>query len=423
MSLLGKILAIINVLAVVGTLALMGMYYGKRSAWQYRVFRQQLMEQGLPVDEAQRDEMDRSLVGKLDTETQKDLFKDAAPNAPVATQRAEVERVKQTLDGKIAGDKRQQIHALSRILTPMAVTYEHLRGLRACQTYLRDDKALQLLKERLNAADKTANQQIKDGKAKEYDVAFHEALAALFADPPGPLAEAFLAAKKAPGGGDPLDKALDTQLAQLQGEYTQMFQRALTDTGGKDGDKSGASRQKRRIIAFLLLNMVDVLPDEAPGGAAAKPANIWEEPKYKRFLKVVGVQAAAEALDTQTAPLKDIAAEVDLERLRERGLFAVEHGKAVNLVLDKVYELNRHERLHELKKQERIAHEESLKKRELDVKFYQEQLATLRDKTAKDLEELRGMSNQLLKNRVELRDATEDNQKLEKDIRALEGVR
>ncbi|HEY7307977.1 MAG TPA: hypothetical protein VH643_01320 [Gemmataceae bacterium] len=429
MSLLGKLLAIVNVLAVVGALALMGMVYGKRSTWQYQVFRQQLMETGLPVDPAERDEMDRSLAGKIDSETQKDLFKDAAPNAPVATQLDEVKRVKDELNRKIegAGDKKKQIYMYSRILTPMAVTYEQRKELHAYQTYLRDDAAFKKLHDRLGQADKTATQQIKDGKAKKYDEAFHEALAAQFVDPPGPLAEAFLAAKKADMAGNVdklLDPSLDPQLAELKRQFDEMFQSTTAGTGGTEiGSKSGATRQKRRVIAYLLLNMVDVLPDEAPGGAAAKPANIWEDPKYKRFLKVVGVQAAAEALETQASLLKDIAAEVDTERLRERGLFALEHDKAVTLVQEKAVEVDRHTRLLELKQKEQTAHEENLKKRELDVKFYQEQLAKARKKTADDLDVLRRMSDQLLKERVKLRDATEDNQRLEKDIRALEGVR
>jgi hypothetical protein len=413
---------------VLGALALMGMVYGKRTAWQYQVFRQELTMDGLPVDEAQRDEMDRPLADKIGPDTQKDIFQGTMPADPVATQRAEVNRVKGDLERKVqsAGDKKKQLYTLARILTPMALTFDQREGLRAYQTYLRDDAAFAKLKTRLEQADKTATQKLKDGKAKVYDEAFHEALAAQFTDPPGPLGEAFLVARKADAAGNVdkvLDQSLDAQLAQLQGQFKQMFDSAVEGTGSADGGKSGATRQKRRVIAFLLFNMADVLPDEAPGGAAAKPANLWEDPKYKRFLKVVGVQAAAEAVDAQAALLKDLAAEVDTARLRDRGLFAQEHAKAVSLVQDKVAELDRHTRLYELKQQELLAHEENLKKRALDVKFYQEQLDAARKKTSGDLDVLRKMSDQLLKERVKLRDATEDNQKLEKDIRALEGVR
>ncbi|HEY7427952.1 MAG TPA: hypothetical protein VH682_27210 [Gemmataceae bacterium] len=422
MSLLGKILAIFNVLAVIGALALMGMTYGKQRVWEYSVFRQKLMMNGLPVDPGERDEKNQPLGDNIGPTTQKELF----PQNPITTQKAEVERVRGELQSKIqgAGDKKKQIYLYARVLTPMALTYEQRARLMAYQTYLRDDKAYEHLKERLKTADEAEKKQSQDRRVKPYDEAFNEALAAQYTDPPGPLADEFLAVKKADPKMDfetALGKSLDNHLAQLQGQFEKMFQDALEGT--TDASKTGASPQKRRVIAFLLFNMVNALPDEAAGDAAAKPSNLWDDPKYKRFLNVVGVRAAAEAVNDEAVLLKAIAGEVETARLRERGIFAIEHRFAIDLVEEKSALLEAHNLLYARKQKELATHEETLKKRELDVKFYEDQLAAARKETAGHLKALREMSDKLLQARVELRDATEKNQKLEKDIRALEGAR
>jgi hypothetical protein len=61
-----------------------------------------------------------------------------------------------------------------------------------------------------------------------------------------------------------------------------------------------------------------------------------------------------------------------------------------------------------------------LKKRKRDVKQYTEDWDAAKRDTAKDLTELRKLSGTLFQERLKLRDDTEENQKLEKEIRALE---
>jgi hypothetical protein len=400
------------------------MSYARQRVWQYAVFRQDLLANGLPVDEGERDQQNRPFVDNIGPSTQKDLF----PQNPVTTQKAEVERVRNELQNKIqTGDKKKQIYLFARVLTPMALTYAARERLLAYQTHLRDDNAFKLLSERLAQLDKAARQQPKgDQQAKPYDEAFKEALAIQYADPLGPLAEAFLEVKKTDPNMDPakaLDQALDKQLAQLKDQFDKMFQSALEGTATADASKTGASPQKRRDIAFLLFNMVDVLPDEAAGGAAAKPATLWEDPKYKRFLNVVGVRAAAGAVNDEAVLLKEMAGEVEVERLHERGVFAIQHREVVDLVLEKSSQLETHNQELDRKQKEYVAHEQSLKKRKLDVEFYDNKLKTARQQTEKHLKELHQMSDQLFQERVKLRDATQRNQEMEKDIRTLEGVR
>ena len=159
---------------------------------------------------------------------------------------------------------------------------------------------------------------------------------------------------------------------------------------------------------------------EAQASADQAKPDLVNNPAYKRFIFVVGVKAALEAVNEQANILQDLAFAAETEGMRQRSLFAVEHRKMVDLVRDKYTEVEHHKLLYARKKKERDIHEGLLEKRKKDVAFYQQQLTTARNETAEHLKELRKLSDALFKERTELRDNTEANQQLEKDIRALE---
>jgi hypothetical protein len=411
MSIIGKILAILNVFAVIGAVSLIAMNYAKRQAWAHAVFREDLMMEGLPLDTKERDPQGDLLSEKIGEKTQKELFS----SAPVTTQKAEVERVQKQLFGKIdgAGDKKKQIYLLAQTLAPLVVTNEQRERMIAYETYLRDDQTFNRLKQILLRADQAAKNPAK-GKPKSPDEAFHDALAAQHADPTGPLAEAYLAVLTANPGtafDQALDQSLDTQLTQLRGQLEQHFKAAL--------DETQAAEQRKRSIARLLFNVTEALVEQPAGGAPAK-LDLMENPDYKRFITVVGVREAVAAVNDEARILNDIAAEVQLERLRERSKFAAEHGKSVAVIQEKAVEVEQHAFQLARQQRELTAHEEDLKKRRLDIQFYKDQLEAVRKDTADRLKELRGMSDALYQLRVKLRDDTVENQKLEKQIRTLE---
>src|SRR5439155_16650851 len=101
MSLLGKILALINVLAAVGFIYLAASDYGKRKQWSYAVFRHELAIDGLPLDDQQKDVDDVPIVKNLKEPTLAQMFQGAG--APVSTQTDEVAHVQQALNEKING--------------------------------------------------------------------------------------------------------------------------------------------------------------------------------------------------------------------------------------------------------------------------------------------------------------------------------
>src|SRR5262249_6542063 len=150
-----------------------------------------------------------------------------SPTEVVLTQEKEVDRVHGILKTQYegAGDKKTQILALASILKPMADTIAQRQALIAYQTHLRDQKTFAALQQRLKDADAATMQRQKEAQPKPYEEAFHAALALTFTDPLGPLAEGFLAAKKANKNAtvdEALKQSLDNVFTQLQSQFEQM---------------------------------------------------------------------------------------------------------------------------------------------------------------------------------------------------------
>src|SRR5258708_4194102 len=94
MSLLGKILALLNVLGAVGFVCLAAMDYGKQQSWKYANFRQDLTNNGLPLDEEEKDRFGGFTVDKMSDETLREMF---PSGQPVRIQIDEVKRIKNLL--------------------------------------------------------------------------------------------------------------------------------------------------------------------------------------------------------------------------------------------------------------------------------------------------------------------------------------
>jgi hypothetical protein len=418
MSLTGKLLAVLNVLAALGAVALLAMAYGKQRSWQYAVFAQDVLIDGLPLDDKQTDDQ-----GNILADDARELPKTFFPAGNPVTQEAEVRRVQGDLQGKLnaAGDKKKQIYLYAKVLTPLAQTASQRDRLMAYQIYLHDDQSLARLKQLFEQADRDARKPAdkeKKERVKQYDEAFRDALEARNTDPPGPLADAFLEVKKA-NANMPVDQALeqsfDSQLSPLQQEFNQAFAAALNSQGQSVG-------QRKRTIAHLLLNMVDALPADTPAGGQAR-GDVTDSTDYQRFLTVVGLREAVAAVDDEAQNLNELAAQVEVDRRRQRSRFAVEHQKVVDAIKEKAAEAEVHAALLARKEKQLAVHAAELKKRQQDVQYYTEQLEAARKDTADRLKELRGMSDALYKERLELRGMNEGNQKLEKEIRSLEAGR
>src|SRR5262245_40941566 len=118
MSLLGKLLAVLNLLAAAGFLYLASASYSARQAWIYAAFRYDLALDGLPVDEAEKDENGDPMHLKVTPQ----LANELAGNDQVRTQEAALDRRRNEIfarldDSSIPGTRQAK---LAGVLLPLA---------------------------------------------------------------------------------------------------------------------------------------------------------------------------------------------------------------------------------------------------------------------------------------------------------------
>jgi hypothetical protein len=424
MSLLGKILAVLNVFGVIGFVLLAGMVYAKRQSWSHAVFRQDLATNGLPLQGDEVDPQGFAVADRFSDQDRKELF--PAGEQP-QSQEAEVRSLQGTVTGRVralSGDPRAQMLLCTTVLEPFALTAAEQERYAAYRKYLASLEDLKRLRDQLQrafeAAQKTMRQPPADRQPRKFRQVFNEALYLDAGWSGGPFVDGLFAALPA---GDParltvaqfneaFDRSLENQraalVAQTEGLFTDVLRR-----------EDSSEEQRKRRIARLLFGLVagGVTAVPAPPGAAEDLTN---DPAFRRFVSVVGVRAAVEAVREQADALAQIAAELRSEWGREQATFAVRHARVLDRVRERAAQVDAEnaeiKRLNELV----VAHEEQLKKKRLTVKNYKDELAEARDQTDKDVKELRDLAALLHQERIKLRDAMDNNQKIEKQIRTLE---
>src|SRR5260370_37405053 len=102
MSLFGKILAFLNVLAAVAFFSLAAMDWGKRQAWAYNLYRHDLAMKGLPVTADETDKDGVPWVEGLTQKTLQEMFQPVGGN-PVKTQLEEVAAIRERPQSPLNG--------------------------------------------------------------------------------------------------------------------------------------------------------------------------------------------------------------------------------------------------------------------------------------------------------------------------------
>ena len=137
-------------------------------------------------------------------------------------------------------------------------------------------------------------------------------------------------------------------------------------------------------------------------------------PAYKRFIIVVGVKAALEAVNEQANILRDLAFETRDGTAAQRACSPWSIARWWTWCATSRPRWNDHKLLYARKKKERDIHEELLEKAESGCRSsIRSSWTTARNETAEHLKELRKLSDALFAERVKLRDNTEANQQLE----------
>jgi hypothetical protein len=100
MSLLAKVLAVLNVLAAVGFATIAFMDWSQRERWAYAVWRHDLFVEGFPIDAKEKDAEGLPRVDKLTLAKATEILPSSTGNA-VQTQEQEVDRVGGLVQAKI----------------------------------------------------------------------------------------------------------------------------------------------------------------------------------------------------------------------------------------------------------------------------------------------------------------------------------
>jgi len=160
MSLLGKILAVLNVLAAVAFFYLATLDFGKRQEWAYATFRHDLGLNGLPIDENETDPEGYRIVDHISDATLKELSAQAGGEPLKKTQQEELDALKARLDAELGGLKDDARKArLAEILRP-------LKRSKADRDALAD-----LSKLKLDALEADYNRTFELARAPLYDAA------------------------------------------------------------------------------------------------------------------------------------------------------------------------------------------------------------------------------------------------------------
>jgi hypothetical protein len=346
MSLLGKILALANILAAIGFIYLAASDYGKRQQWSYAVYRHDLALNGLPLDDGEKDVDGQPLVKNLTEATKTEMFQGSGQ--PVSTQLAELQRVQGEVRGKIDGEPMTIPNVFYG--NPPTITLETPAQKRAWFLL--------------------------------------------------PLARTLTERD-----------ALMTQLYSPKEETVtaEAFDKVFTDATAKQD-----AGDKRQAIATLLFGLLSATPP------SEGQQDVLDSPGYKRFVTVVGRQAAARAVDNQADALAQLALETDDALTKGRLAFAAAHGRLVSRLRELNDAMDREKTALESQQNQTARQQELVNERQRQVKDLEARLDAARKRTRTYLAEQQKLQQALLAEERKLRDANSENRKLVGEIEKLE---
>jgi hypothetical protein len=142
MSLIGKIFAVLNILAAVAFVVVAGMDWGQRQRWAYAVYRHDLFVEGLPIDAQEPGPDGTPRVSKLTDATLAAILPGGTGDR-VKTQEEEARQVQKLVKDKIdspevPGTRSQKV---ARYVRPLARTADERNELTALMTAPQNDEA------------------------------------------------------------------------------------------------------------------------------------------------------------------------------------------------------------------------------------------------------------------------------------------
>jgi hypothetical protein len=419
MTLLGRILAILNVVAAVIFFALLAMDYGQRQAWSFAIFRLDLQLQGFPLETDNLDPSvphERVLSQHLDEQTLKLAF--SGVGEPVKTLEEEVQKLQgRFLDeinaavgevsakfGNTDGEKKK---GLRFVLLPLARTGPQVVALNAkiedkriagpaLDTLVQEAVRRYLLNDLLDPLQQLSPADVKDDLTPR--------IAEL--NPNGEFAVS----------KEDLDKFVDARFSQI---------RDPNFVGGEQPVKW--DRETRRQIVAGLIFAVEHLTKPQPDGKLSTELLFNDGPgRAQVVLGLIDYNVAtdryAEALDKITHRITR-AIEYDRDGIRAVWPGFVGMYREQVAVMRRLAEdvKDRQRRLDDLRA-ERKKVEDDLTERKAHQDAIVKKITDSRAETLRLAKQLQHMQQQLFVAQREIATAQEDNVRLLQQIRELEGL-
>lgn len=378
MSMLGKVLAVLNLLAAIAFVVLAIMDYGQRRTLAYATYRWDLDIQGFP-ESAKSDDIDA-----LDEPALKkfNAAGEALGGKPIKTQEDELARVKNKLTEMITGSASVKVGALELSTT----LQKHAWALRPLATTFRRRDGLT----RLMASKEPSLQEMTDVIIPQvFDKEEEKALLTQKNDPAA------------------LRAAMDTLLA------AELSATTASPAAPRTKD------EMRVMIAHLLFAFNEALHDAETDADQAKLAFI-DSRAFGRTLDIIGLEAADKEVTIQAENLRRMVYEVDQAITHDRDQFAAKFGLGLQRNMDLKQEFvrvvnGRQGKEAELQKQRAFRDAQDLARRNV-----RGQVDEANKTTQQTLAQMTEQEQRIHKQQRDLRDATEKVKAMEKVLRDLE---
>ena len=437
MSLIGKILALLNIFGALGLVYVAMLDYGKRQTWAYSYYRHELVLEGLPLPilPKERDPEKQPIDDRMSKELSEELFGPLGGN-PVTTQTQEVERIQARLDARLqdAKSKPAEAYLLSRILLSLADNYLEREQMLACRVHFASAEAVSNLKKRYEVAFRDATRPAVEGQPeKSFGESFRLAFRAQGGEPSEYFTSLVLTKLLDKDGkltamnvNAAFDAAIEAQRGALEGRYQQLFADARGTSDKSKSDTPNSVLAHRVAVAQLLFGVSPFLAEEdlLTADSKADVGNILEAEPFRVYIRrtyvVCGLKASLEAISERATVLRNLSGYVQQSFGQERLQFLFDHAAIIEQLRD-LAAIVREEQIQILgNENKRADYELIVRLRNEEIKELTADLVKSREETVKEIAKLRDLSENVLGLRLRVRDAIRDNEIGEKRIGELE---
>jgi hypothetical protein len=449
MSLLGKVLALLNVFGALALVYFASVDYSKRQGWAYAAYRHELVLIGLPVHDTELDTQGSPLVNRVDQGVL-DLFTNLGGN-PVPTQTKEAARLKQQLDSKlqsVADNLPKQNHLYGRILMHLVDDYFDRASATAARIHFASDEAVKKIKDRSQESLKAALEPGKpEGAGDEIpEMPFGEAFRIKFRALDGEPADLFVSDLIAAFGDDRTkakgvsfengwNAALKTQSERFKSQYDHIFGQAggidpqTQRPSGDDPQKLAIARLLLGLAPFLAEEDVANNPEEAKllvGSPDREPyqSGLLATPSYRRYFNraqvICGLRMIMTSMAERTGAIRRMSEYVVAAAATDLQGFLLDHDILLQQVREQAAIAKAEAALIDENKEKLAAQEGIAKLRIAELTQVRGDYKKRQDETAAERTRLNGLSRQVLDLRLQIRDAITANAENEKQIRELE---